>query len=173
MKQLLRISVGIFILGLTLSFILVYFILFFVCDLKQCTLFNPVYICNIKYAVMSYLCSNYDKVYFWVKCFDIVLVLVVQKHIFFSNLYIVILFLTQGACLPVPGLTELPTCHICLERMDESVDGILTILCNHSFHGNCLDQWSDTTWVTRYSEFTTNGKSSTLNAGQTRLWWWQ
>ncbi|XP_072024584.1 BRCA1-associated protein-like [Amphiura filiformis] len=59
----------------------------------------------------------------------------------------------EGACLPVPGLTELPTCHICLERMDESVDGILTILCNHSFHGNCLDQWSDTSCpVCRYCQ---------------------
>ncbi|XP_018335142.1 BRCA1-associated protein [Agrilus planipennis] len=29
--------------------------------------------------------------------------------------------------------------------MDESVDGVLTILCNHSFHTGCLDQWSDST----------------------------
>ena len=27
---------------------------------------------------------------------------------------------------------------------DESVEGILTILCNHSFHGSCLSKWSDT-----------------------------
>lgn len=47
--------------------------------------------------------------------------------------------------------TELPTCPVCLERMDESVDGILTILCNHSFHGNCLSKWGDTTCpVCRY-----------------------
>ncbi|XP_038059947.1 BRCA1-associated protein-like [Patiria miniata] len=60
---------------------------------------------------------------------------------------------SEGATLPVPGLTELPTCHICLERMDESVDGILTILCNHSFHGNCLDKWGDTSCpVCRYCQ---------------------
>lgn len=41
--------------------------------------------------------------------------------------------------------TELPTCPVCLERMDESVDGILTILCNHSFHGSCLSKWGDYT----------------------------
>uniref|UniRef100_A0A1B6CU37 BRCA1-associated protein n=1 Tax=Clastoptera arizonana TaxID=38151 RepID=A0A1B6CU37_9HEMI len=47
--------------------------------------------------------------------------------------------------------TELPTCPVCLERMDESVDGILTILCNHSFHGNCLSKWGDSTCpVCRY-----------------------
>ncbi|XP_017774515.1 PREDICTED: BRCA1-associated protein [Nicrophorus vespilloides] len=47
--------------------------------------------------------------------------------------------------LPPPGHTELPICPVCLERMDESVDGVLTILCNHTFHSSCLDQWSDST----------------------------
>ncbi|XP_077995910.1 BRCA1-associated protein-like [Glandiceps talaboti] len=57
------------------------------------------------------------------------------------------------ACLPIPGLTELPTCPVCLERMDESVDGILTILCNHSFHSGCLYKWGDTSCpVCRYSQ---------------------
>lgn len=32
---------------------------------------------------------------------------------------------------------------VCLERMDESVDGVLTILCNHAFHANCLIKWGD------------------------------
>lgn len=45
--------------------------------------------------------------------------------------------------LPPPGHTELPICPVCLERMDESVDGVLTILCNHAFHASCLEQWSD------------------------------
>ncbi|CAH1800491.1 unnamed protein product [Owenia fusiformis] len=58
---------------------------------------------------------------------------------------------TEGACLPVVGLTELPVCTVCLERMDESVEGVLTILCNHSFHGSCLKQWGDTSCpVCRY-----------------------
>lgn len=56
-----------------------------------------------------------------------------------------------GVDVPLTGHTELPTCTVCLERMDESVDGILTILCNHSFHGSCLAKWSDTTCpVCRY-----------------------
>lgn len=50
---------------------------------------------------------------------------------------------TQGGYLPVTSLTELPTCPVCLERMDESVAGILTVLCNHSFHNECLMKWQD------------------------------
>lgn len=51
------------------------------------------------------------------------------------------------------GATELPTCPVCLERMEESVDGILTILCNHAFHAQCLLQWSDSTCpVCRYAQ---------------------
>lgn len=49
--------------------------------------------------------------------------------------------------------TELPICPVCLERMDESVEGIITILCNHSFHSNCLDKWPDTSCpVCRYCQ---------------------
>ncbi|CAG9815071.1 unnamed protein product [Phaedon cochleariae] len=47
--------------------------------------------------------------------------------------------------LPPPGHTELPICPVCLERMDESVDGVLTILCNHAFHASCLEKWGDST----------------------------
>ncbi|XP_046805821.1 BRCA1-associated protein [Lucilia cuprina] len=47
--------------------------------------------------------------------------------------------------VPPMGHTELPTCPVCLERMDESVDGVLTILCNHAFHANCLIKWGDST----------------------------
>lgn len=55
--------------------------------------------------------------------------------------------------MPINGFTELPTCPVCLERMDESVQGILTILCNHSFHGKCLDQWYDSSCpVCRYCQ---------------------
>ncbi|CRK90903.1 CLUMA_CG004592, isoform A [Clunio marinus] len=46
---------------------------------------------------------------------------------------------------PPQNHTELPTCPVCLERMDESVDGVLTILCNHTFHSGCLVKWGDST----------------------------
>lgn len=41
---------------------------------------------------------------------------------------------------PTPALIELPTCPVCLERMDEST-GLLTILCQHVFHCTCLQKW--------------------------------
>ena len=40
-----------------------------------------------------------------------------------------------------PALIELPTCPVCLERMDETT-GLLTILCQHVFHCTCLQKWS-------------------------------
>ncbi|KAL5346362.1 hypothetical protein ACLOAV_008632 [Pseudogymnoascus australis] len=41
---------------------------------------------------------------------------------------------------PTPSLVELPTCPVCLERMDETT-GLLTILCQHVFHCACLQKW--------------------------------
>ncbi|KAI2660232.1 BRCA1-associated protein [Labeo rohita] len=52
----------------------------------------------------------------------------------------------EGASLPVMDLTELPKCTVCLERMDESVNGVLTTLCNHSFHSQCLQRWEDASY---------------------------
>jgi BRCA1-associated protein len=47
---------------------------------------------------------------------------------------------------------ELPNCPVCLERLDTSISGVLTIQCNHSFHCNCLFAWNDLTCpVCRYS----------------------
>lgn len=37
--------------------------------------------------------------------------------------------------------TEMPNCPVCLERLDENISGVLTILCNHSFHCQCLMKW--------------------------------
>ncbi|CAL8327986.1 unnamed protein product [Boreogadus saida] len=59
----------------------------------------------------------------------------------------------RGASLPVMELTELPKCTVCLERMDESVNGVLTTLCNHSFHSQCLQRWEDASCpVCRYCQ---------------------
>lgn len=41
---------------------------------------------------------------------------------------------------PTPSLVELPTCPVCLERMDDTT-GLLTILCQHVFHCACLQKW--------------------------------
>jgi BRCA1-associated protein len=42
---------------------------------------------------------------------------------------------------------ELPTCPVCLERMDVGVTGLITILCQHTFHCHCLSKWESTKYV--------------------------
>ncbi|KAH6605638.1 ring finger [Trichoderma cornu-damae] len=41
---------------------------------------------------------------------------------------------------PTPNLVELPTCPVCLERMDET-NGLMTVPCSHVFHCTCLQSW--------------------------------
>lgn len=54
---------------------------------------------------------------------------------------------------PPAGTVELPTCPVCLERMDAQTTGLLTILCNHTFHMDCLAQWKeDACPVCRYAQ---------------------
>lgn len=63
------------------------------------------------------------------------------------------------------GLAELPTCPVCLERMDSSVTGLLTILCQHTFHCHCLSKWGEGSCpVCRYSQKTITTKSSNNTA---------
>ncbi|ORY69163.1 hypothetical protein BCR35DRAFT_354712 [Leucosporidium creatinivorum] len=38
---------------------------------------------------------------------------------------------------------ELPTCPICLERLDVQISGLVQILCQHSYHCSCLLKWGD------------------------------
>ena len=48
--------------------------------------------------------------------------------------------------------TEIPSCPVCLDRLDEDVSGIVTTICNHSFHADCLSGWADASCpVCRYS----------------------
>ncbi|KAF9924646.1 hypothetical protein FBU30_005415 [Linnemannia zychae] len=61
------------------------------------------------------------------------------------------------------GIVELPTCPVCLERMDSSVTGLLTILCQHTFHCHCLSKWGEGSCpVCRYSQKSIN---TTTNSG--------
>ncbi|KAL3123419.1 hypothetical protein niasHT_004591 [Heterodera trifolii] len=47
--------------------------------------------------------------------------------------------------------SEPPICSVCLERMEEN--NVFTILCNHSFHAECIGQWADTTCpICRYTQ---------------------
>ncbi|KAF9562829.1 hypothetical protein EC968_005090 [Mortierella alpina] len=63
------------------------------------------------------------------------------------------------------GLAELPTCPVCLERMDSSVTGLLTILCQHTFHCHCLSKWGEGSCpVCRYSQKSIKKSSTTATA---------
>ncbi|EPY52754.1 ubiquitin-protein ligase E3 [Schizosaccharomyces cryophilus OY26] len=54
---------------------------------------------------------------------------------------------------PTPSLVELPTCVVCLERMDSSVTGLITIACQHTFHCQCLQKWGNSSCpVCRYTQ---------------------
>eukprot|EP00898_Chlorokybus_atmophyticus_P000967 jgi/Chlat1/1871/Chrsp141S02192 len=57
----------------------------------------------------------------------------------------------EAMTTPPAGLTELPTCPVCLERLDSHISGVLTTVCNHSFHCTCLSNWADSSCpVCRY-----------------------
>uniref|UniRef100_A0A383VK63 BRCA1-associated protein n=1 Tax=Tetradesmus obliquus TaxID=3088 RepID=A0A383VK63_TETOB len=59
------------------------------------------------------------------------------------------------------GTTELPTCPVCLERLDEHISGIVTTVCNHRFHGECLKRWGDTSCpVCRYCMYSASTSTS-------------
>ena len=46
---------------------------------------------------------------------------------------------------------ELPSCPVCLDRLEPSASGIVTTVCNHRFHNQCLRQWVDSSCpVCRY-----------------------
>ncbi|KAJ2458170.1 hypothetical protein GGI03_005891 [Coemansia sp. RSA 2337] len=78
-----------------------------------------------------------------------------------------------------PQAEELPTCPVCLERLDASASGLLTTLCQHTFHCRCLQRWGDGTCpVCRYTQTspfvdqerflrTVGGKSPAASVAQT------
>ena len=47
------------------------------------------------------------------------------------------------AGLPFQNVVELPTCPVCLERLDASASGVFTTACQHTFHCHCLSKWTD------------------------------
>ncbi|KAI0839817.1 hypothetical protein F5Y06DRAFT_264688 [Hypoxylon sp. FL0890] len=62
---------------------------------------------------------------------------------------------------PTPNLIELPTCPVCLERMDDTT-GLLTIPCQHVFHCSCLQKWKGSGCpVCRRTNPTTSSNSHT------------
>ena len=45
--------------------------------------------------------------------------------------------------IPPKTINELPTCPVCLERMDSVVTGLVTTPCSHVFHCKCLSKWGE------------------------------
>lgn len=43
---------------------------------------------------------------------------------------------------PPVDYTELPTCPVCLERLDQDTSGIQSTLCDHSFQCSCVSKWT-------------------------------
>ncbi|KAI0731290.1 zf-UBP-domain-containing protein [Earliella scabrosa] len=61
--------------------------------------------------------------------------------------------ISRLASTRVSGAYELPTCPVCLERMDAAVTGLVTVPCSHTFHCACLSKWGDSRCpVCRYSQ---------------------
>lgn len=52
---------------------------------------------------------------------------------------------TESAAMagtPPDACIELPTCPVCLERLDPDTSGILTAVCDHSFQCPCTTKWT-------------------------------
>ncbi|ORX40475.1 hypothetical protein BD324DRAFT_647405 [Kockovaella imperatae] len=43
----------------------------------------------------------------------------------------------------VEGAYELPSCPVCLERLDSTITGLVTLPCAHTFDCDCLRKWGD------------------------------
>ncbi|KAL6965813.1 RING-type E3 ubiquitin transferase [Sarracenia purpurea var. burkii] len=62
-------------------------------------------------------------------------------HIYFTQSVVCYKF-EEEAGLPPPGFVELPTCPVCLERLDQDTSGIQSTLCDHSFQCPCVLKWT-------------------------------
>ncbi|KAJ7542954.1 hypothetical protein O6H91_09G057000 [Diphasiastrum complanatum] len=77
----------------------------------------------------------------------------------------------EQASTPPCGLTELPTCPVCLERLDEHISGVLTTVCNHSFHSSCISKWTDSSCpVCRYCQQKSEKSTCSVCATSENLW---
>jgi len=72
----------------------------------------------------------------------------------------------------VDSALELPTCPVCLERLDSSVSGLITSLCNHTLHCSCLSKWGDNSCpVCRYCQEPIPESNSCQRCGTTQSLW--
>ncbi|CAI5946299.1 unnamed protein product [Closterium sp. NIES-65] len=77
----------------------------------------------------------------------------------------------KEAATPPAGLTELPSCPVCLERLDRHISGILTTVCNHSFHSSCISKWTDSSCpVCRYCQQPADKSQCAVCGSHDSLW---
>ncbi|GJE91160.1 ring finger and zf-UBP domain-containing protein [Phanerochaete sordida] len=68
------------------------------------------------------------------------------------------------------GAYELPTCPVCLERMDSAVTGLVTVPCSHTFHCSCLSKWGDSRCpVCRYSQTLMSSHPTSPNTSRSNV----
>lgn len=69
-------------------------------------------------------------------------------------------------------LSAVPSCPVCLERLEPEKAALVTTLCNHTMHVACLAQWDlDSCPICRYAHELTPEASSCMTCGQTRGLW--
>ncbi|KAG8858442.1 hypothetical protein FRB91_009752 [Serendipita sp. 411] len=78
--------------------------------------------------------------------------------------------LVTGHSPPAPdGSIELPTCPVCLERMDTAITGLVTVPCSHTFHCQCLSKWENSRCpVCRYSQRALLSSAQPLSSSRAR-----
>eukprot|EP01129_Flabellula_baltica_P012286 TRINITY_DN5529_c0_g1_i1.p1 TRINITY_DN5529_c0_g1~~TRINITY_DN5529_c0_g1_i1.p1 ORF type:complete len:387 (-),score=70.44 TRINITY_DN5529_c0_g1_i1:420-1580(-) len=79
----------------------------------------------------------------------------------------------KAILFPPPKQLDLPSCSICLEKLNHHDKTLLTILCNHSYHASCLSCWKDENRcpICRYSQTPVDPKSACHECGtQDGLW---
>jgi BRCA1-associated protein len=78
---------------------------------------------------------------------------------------------THASAPPPAGLTELPACPVCLERLDSHISGIVTTVCNHTYHAACLSKWADASCpVCRFSHDPPDTPLCAACGASDRLW---
>ncbi|XP_008788783.2 BRAP2 RING ZnF UBP domain-containing protein 2 [Phoenix dactylifera] len=66
---------------------------------------------------------------------------------------------------------EQPACPVCLERLDQDTSGILTTICNHSFHSSCISKWTDSSCpVCRYCQQQPEKSTCSVCGTSENLW---
>ncbi|KAG8070052.1 hypothetical protein GUJ93_ZPchr0006g43500 [Zizania palustris] len=79
--------------------------------------------------------------------------------------------LIEHAQSSVTSSVDQPTCPVCLERLDQDPGGILTTICNHSFHCSCISKWTDSSCpVCRYCQQQSEKSMCSICGTSENLW---